>query len=106
LYSILHFDFLHPGEQTHLPFGTPEETFFYKPTFSAFRNRNNSIDPSCGWFHPSTITISIAKEKIMKKLKVMLLMAVIALGLAGAATAAQAGCCASDDCCTSCSGSC
>jgi hypothetical protein len=42
----------------------------------------------------------------MKKLKVMLLMAVIALGLTGAATAAQAGCCVSDDCCASCSGSC
>jgi len=40
----------------------------------------------------------------MKKLKVMLLIAVIALGLAGAATAAQEGCCASDDCCASCSG--
>jgi len=42
----------------------------------------------------------------MKKLKVMLLVAVIALGLAGAATAAQAGCCASEDCCASCSGGC
>ena len=42
----------------------------------------------------------------MKKLKVMLLMAVIALGLAGAASAAQAGCCPSEDCCALCSGSC
>jgi hypothetical protein len=40
----------------------------------------------------------------MKTLKVMLLMAVIALGVAGTATAAQAGCCASADCCASCSG--
>ena len=40
----------------------------------------------------------------MKTLKVMLLIAVITLGLASAATAAQAGCCASDDCCASCSG--
>jgi hypothetical protein len=54
----------------------------------------------------TTITISISKEKIMKKLKVMLLMAVIALGLAGAASAAQAGCCPSEDCCALCSGSC
>jgi hypothetical protein len=42
----------------------------------------------------------------MKKLKVMLLMAVITLGLAGAAATAQAGCCASDDCCASCSDGC
>jgi hypothetical protein len=42
----------------------------------------------------------------MKSLKVMLLVAVIALGLTGAASAAQTGCCASDDCCASCSGSC
>ena len=68
--------------------------------------RTNHGAPSCGWFHPPTITISISKEKIMKKLKVMLLMAVIALGLAGAASAAQAGCSASEDCCASCSGSC
>jgi len=40
----------------------------------------------------------------MNTFKVMLLMAVVALGLAGAATAAQAGCCPSDDCCASCSG--
>lgn len=40
----------------------------------------------------------------MKTFKLMLWMAVIALGLAGAASAAQAGCCASDDCCASCSG--
>jgi hypothetical protein len=42
----------------------------------------------------------------MKKLQVMLFMVVIALGLAGAASAAQADCCGSDDCCASCSGSC
>lgn len=40
----------------------------------------------------------------MKKLKVLLLMAVIALGLAGAASATQLGCCPSDACCASCSG--
>jgi hypothetical protein len=40
----------------------------------------------------------------MKTLKVILLMAVIALGIAGTATEAQAGCCASDDCCAFCSG--
>jgi len=40
----------------------------------------------------------------MKTFKVMLLMAVIALGLAGTARATPPGCCASDDCCASCSG--
>jgi len=40
----------------------------------------------------------------MKKFKVLLLMTVIVLGLAGAATAAQAGCCTSDDGCASCCG--
>jgi hypothetical protein len=40
----------------------------------------------------------------MKKLKAVLLMAVIALGLAGAARAASVGCRPSDDCCASCSG--
>jgi hypothetical protein len=40
----------------------------------------------------------------MKMFKVMLLMAVIALGLVGAATAKQLGCCPSASCCDSCSG--
>jgi hypothetical protein len=40
----------------------------------------------------------------MKTVKVMLLMAVIALGLAGTAKAAHKDCCASADCCASCSG--
>ena len=44
------------------------------------------------------------KEKIMKTLKALLLMAVIALGVAGTAKAAQTNCCASADCCASCSG--
>jgi hypothetical protein len=40
----------------------------------------------------------------MKTLKVALLMAVIALGLTGTAKAAHTSCCASADCCDSCSG--
>jgi hypothetical protein len=40
----------------------------------------------------------------MKALKVVLLMAVIALGITGTAKATQRGCCASADCCSSCSG--
>ena len=40
----------------------------------------------------------------MKTLKVVLLMVVIALGVAGTAKATQAGCCNSADCCASCSG--
>jgi hypothetical protein len=40
----------------------------------------------------------------MKTLKVLLLMAVIAFGIAGTAAVAQAECCASADCCASCSG--
>jgi hypothetical protein len=40
----------------------------------------------------------------MKTLKVMLLMAVIALGVAGTAKAAHKACCPSADCCASCSG--
>ena len=44
------------------------------------------------------------KEKTMKTLKVVLLMAVIALGLAGTAKAALTTCCPSADCCASCSG--
>jgi hypothetical protein len=40
----------------------------------------------------------------MKAVKVMLLMAVIALGLAGTAKAAHKSCCDSAACCASCSG--
>jgi hypothetical protein len=40
----------------------------------------------------------------MKTLKVMLLMAVIALGVAGTAKAAHTACCPSADCCALCSG--
>jgi len=40
----------------------------------------------------------------MKKLKVMLLIAVISLGVAGMAAAARTKCCSSADCCASCSG--
>jgi len=40
----------------------------------------------------------------MKTLKVALLMAVIALGLTTTAKAAHKGCCASAECCGSCSG--
>ena len=46
----------------------------------------------------------LLKEKTMKTLKVALLMAVIALGTTGTAKATQTGCCASADCCSSCSG--
>lgn len=40
----------------------------------------------------------------MKTFKVMLLIAAIALAVAGTARAAQADCCASAACCASCSG--
>jgi hypothetical protein len=40
----------------------------------------------------------------MKRIRAVLLVAVIALGFAGVAKAANASCCASADCCASCSG--
>jgi hypothetical protein len=40
----------------------------------------------------------------MKALKVIVLMAVLALGLAGTVKAANKGCCPSSDCCADCSG--
>jgi len=40
----------------------------------------------------------------MKRLKVIVLIAVVALGLAGTVRAANTGCCPSADCCTDCSG--
>ena len=42
----------------------------------------------------------------MKILRTVVLLAVLALGLAGAVKAANAACCASPDCCASCDGSC
>jgi hypothetical protein len=38
----------------------------------------------------------------MRKLKLTFLMAVIILGVMGAAGAASAGCCPSEECCASC----
>jgi hypothetical protein len=43
-------------------------------------------------------------EKSMKKIRAIVLMAVIALGFAGAVRAANAACCDSADCCASCDG--
>ncbi|HXP72421.1 MAG TPA: hypothetical protein VOA88_24320 [Candidatus Dormibacteraeota bacterium] len=40
----------------------------------------------------------------MKKIRAVVLMAVIALGFAGAVKAANAACCDSADCCASCDG--
>jgi len=40
----------------------------------------------------------------MKKLRAIVLMAVIALGLAGVAKAANASCCDSAECCANCNG--
>jgi hypothetical protein len=94
-------------KQPRQSFGTQEEMFFCKLTFSEFRNQNQTQRLlRADAFIRQTITVPIQKGEAMKTLKVMLLMMVIALGLAGAATAAQAGCCASDDCCASCTGSC
>jgi hypothetical protein len=45
-------------------------------------------------------------EKNMKKLRAIVLMAVIALGFAGAVQAANAACCDSAECCASCDGAC
>ena len=42
----------------------------------------------------------------MKNLRAIVLMAVIALGFAGAVQAANAACCDSADCCASCDGAC
>jgi len=44
------------------------------------------------------------RRKSMKKIRAVLLMAVIALGFAGAVKAANAACCDSADCCASCDG--
>jgi hypothetical protein len=49
------------------------------------------------------LTLQNSKEKKMKLIRTTLLLAVIALGLAGAANA-QMDCCPSADCCASCSG--
>lgn len=40
----------------------------------------------------------------MKNIRVIVLMAVVALGLAGTVKAANTSCCPSADCCESCSG--
>lgn len=40
----------------------------------------------------------------MKRIRAILLLAVVALGLTGAVKAANASCCGSADCCASCSG--
>jgi hypothetical protein len=40
----------------------------------------------------------------MKRVKAMLLIAVVAFGLTGAVQAAKAACCPSAECCSSCSG--
>jgi hypothetical protein len=40
----------------------------------------------------------------MKNIRAILLLAVVALGFAGAVKAASASCCASAECCASCSG--
>ena len=40
----------------------------------------------------------------MKNIRAIVLMAVVALGLAGAVKAATTSCCGSADCCASCSG--
>jgi hypothetical protein len=44
--------------------------------------------------------------KTMKKIRAVVLLAVIALGFAGAVRAANAACCESPECCASCTGSC
>jgi hypothetical protein len=45
-------------------------------------------------------------KKIIKNSRAIVLLAVIALGLAGAVQAANAACCDSPACCASCDGSC
>ena len=82
----------------------PEETYFTRSTFCAFRNPLNLNAFRAEFLSAKPKPFLSSKEKIMKKLKVMLLFAVIALGMTAAASAAQAGCCASDDCCANCSG--
>jgi hypothetical protein len=42
----------------------------------------------------------------MKKIHVLVLLAVIGLGFAGAVKAATTSCCPSPECCSHCSGSC
>jgi len=42
----------------------------------------------------------------MQKIRAIVLLAVIALGFAGAVNAASVACCASADCCASCDGAC
>jgi hypothetical protein len=44
------------------------------------------------------------RRKSMKKIRAVVLMAVIALGFAGAVQAANPACCDSADCCASCNG--
>jgi hypothetical protein len=89
-------------------FGTTAEIFSGKPTSCVFRNIRK---PTCTgsylarMIHPLRYnSFHFLKEKTMKTLKVVLLMAVIALGLAGTAKAALTTCCPSADCCASCSG--
>jgi hypothetical protein len=49
-------------------------------------------------------SFDLKRKYSMKKMRAILLLAVIALGFAGAAKAANAWCCDSPDCCASCSG--
>jgi hypothetical protein len=85
--------------------GTRAGKFFFECTSSESRKSKNPTQdfPADGLVRPVQL-FPLLKEKTMKTLKVVLLMAVMALGVAGTATARQAGCCPSADCCASCNG--
>jgi hypothetical protein len=78
---------------------------FCRRIFSAFRKKSQFEARRADYLFRLTTTLSTSKEKTMKTFKVLVLMAVVALGLAGTAkAAAQTGCCPSADCCADCSG--
>ena len=105
--SILQVMFIYSVTGSFQLFGTAVETYFCRLAFSASRKNTSEL--------ARLLRISLSvhynsfyskRRRIMKTLKVVLLMAVMALGLAGTAAASQSGCCGSDDCCASCSGTC
>jgi hypothetical protein len=86
-------------------FGTRAEMFFCKCTSSESRRLPATLKnfPADDFVRPPT-TLSSSKGEDYEDVEIVLLMAVIALGVAGTAKPTQAGCCPSADCCASCSG--
>ena len=92
-------------KRAHPPFCMLVENFFFECTSSESRKQESyvGLPRADGFIRPQKL-FPVQKEKTMKTLKVILLMAVMTLGVARTTTAMQAGCCPSADCCASCNG--